>query len=293
MPKNQQADDAVRILVVDDAESAVEELVFALCAAGFNAVGATSASQGLECFLKDDRIGVVVSDVRMPMQDGIGSLQKVRRCGERGAACALILMTGFPEISSAIEAIDLRVARYLQKPFDPDEALAAVASAVSNYKRAVESSNARDAAILALSTILHSQTATADIPRVSIGDVNAVGPESLERQRTATLKSMLHSRKIQSELLPQEIFGDPAWFMFLELALTERSGKKTSVSGLCMGAHTSQATALRRIQDMVEADLIVRHEDSRDRRRSYVALSPNAHERLNQLLDRIGADQAR
>jgi FixJ family two-component response regulator len=291
MPKNQQEDVGVKILVVDDEVSAVEELVFTLCAAGFNAVGATSASQGLEFFLKDDRIGVVISDIRMPMQDGIGFLQKVRRCGDRGAVCALILMTGFPEISTAIEAIDLRVARYLQKPFEPDEALAVVAAAVSSYTRAVESSDARDAAVTALRTLLEGATSTAVSPRVPNDDPNEVGPEHVERRRTLTLKSMLNSRRLQSELLPMDIFGDPAWFMLLELALIERSGKRTSVSGLCMSAHTSQATALRRIQDMIEADLIVRHEDTGDRRRSYVSLSPNAHMRLNQFLDRIAADQ--
>lgn len=300
MQKSQQSDDAVKILVVDDEESAVEELVFALCAAGFDAVGAISASQGLERFLKDDRIGVVVSDIRMPLQDGIGFLQKIRRCGDRGAACALILMTGFPEISSAIEAIDLRVARYLQKPFEPDEALAVVAAAVSNYRRAVESSNANDTAVSALRALLLAPTPGSAAPDLAKSDLAKSGlaksgrgaetPESRERRRIDTLRSLLRFRNQRSELLPQEMFGDPAWFMFLELALLERSGKATSVSGLCMSANISQTTALRRVQDMVEAGLIVRHEDPRDKRRSHINLTTEANERLNQLLDRAAID---
>jgi DNA-binding response OmpR family regulator len=293
MPQDQQSDDDVKLLVVDDEESAVEELVFALCAAGFRTVGAHSAAQGLESFLKDDRIGVVMSDIRMPMQDGIGFLQRIRRCGDRGAACGFILMTGFPEVANAIAAIDLRVEKYLPKPFEPEEALAAAAAAVSNYKKAIGSANTRDIALSTLRALLDAPTSAVALPRIAKGNLGELVPEERDRQRTATLKSMLHSRKLRSELLPQEIFGDPAWFMLLELALIERSGKRTSVSGLSMSAHTSQATALRRIQDMVEADLIVRHEDSRDRRRSYVALSPNAQERLNQLLDRIAEGQTR
>lgn len=293
MLQDQQTEDAVKILVVDDEESAVEELVFALCAAGFKAVGAYSAAQGLESFLKDERIGVVVSDIRMPMQDGIGLLQRIRRCGDRGAACGFILMTGFPEVANAIAAIDLRVEKYLPKPFEPEEALAAAAAAVSNYRKAVGSANTRDLAVSTLRALLDAPTSAVAFPHRAKDKFGAADPEERDRQRTATLKSMLHSRKLRSELLPQEIFGDPAWFMLLELALIERSGKTTSVSGLSMSAHTSQATALRRIQDMVEADLIVRHEDSRDRRRSYVALSPNAHERLNRLLDRIAEEQSR
>jgi FixJ family two-component response regulator/predicted transcriptional regulator len=290
MQINQEAEDAVKILVVDDEECAVEELVFALCAAGFNAIGANSASRGLEYFLKDDRIGVVVSDIRMPMQDGIGFLQKIRRCGERGAACSLILMTGFPEISSAIEAIDLRVARYLQKPFEPDEALAVVSAAVSSYRRAVEASDANDAAVSALRALLLAPTPGAASTETAKPGHGAETPENREQRRTETLRSLLRFRKQRSEFLPQEMFGDPAWFMFLELAHLERSGKATSVSGLCMSANISQTTALRRIQDMVEAGLIVRHEDPRDKRRSHINLTTEANERLNQLLDRAAID---
>jgi FixJ family two-component response regulator len=292
MQQDQKAEDRAKILVVDDDETAVEELLFALSAAGFDAVGAYSAAQGFKSFLRDDRIAVVVSDIRMPGQDGIGFLQKVRRCGDRGAACGLILMTGSPEVANAIAAIDLRVEKYLPKPFEPDEALAAVAAAVSTYRKAIGSANTRDVAVSTLRALLDAQSSAGVFPRIVEDTINSAGSEALDQQRTATLKSMLYSQKLRSDLLPQDIFGDPAWFILLELALIERSGKRTSVSGLTMTAHTSRTTALRRIQDMVEADLIVRHEDPHDQRRSYVALSQNAHGRLNQLLDRIAKDQS-
>ena len=287
MPQGQQSDDDVTVLVVDDEEAAVEELVFALCAAGFKAVGAYSASQGLEIFLKDDRIGVVVSDIRMPMQDGIGLLQKIRRCGDRGVACGLILMTGLPEVANAIAAIDLRVEKYLRKPFEPTEALVAAASAVSNYRKAVGAANNRELAVSTLRALSGAPTAAVVLPSIAKDDLGEVGTEERDRQRTAILKLMLSSLTLRSELLSQEIFGDPAWVMFLALALIERSGKRTSVSGLTILAQKSHATALRRIQEMVEAGLFVRHDDLRDRRRSYVALSQNAREQLEQLLDRI------
>ncbi|MFN8700665.1 MAG: response regulator [Rhodospirillales bacterium] len=292
MQQDQKAEDRVKILVVDDDESAVEELLFALCAAGFDAVGAYSAAQGLKSFLRDDRIAVVVSDIRMPGQDGIGFLQKVRRCGDRGAACGLIIMTGSPEVANAIAAIDLRVAKYLPKPFEPDEALAAVAAAVSAYRKAIGTVDTRDLNVSTLRALLDASSSAVISPQMAEDDIDAVGSEARDQQRAETLKLMLYSQKLRSDLLPLDIFGDPAWSILLELALIERSGKRTSVSGLTMTAPTSRTTALRRIQDMVEADLIVRHEDPHDRRRSYVELSSNARGRLNQLLDRISKDQS-
>jgi YesN/AraC family two-component response regulator len=293
MPQVWKADDVVKILVVDDEEMAVEELVYALRAAGFDAIGEHSAAQGLESFLRDNSIGVVVSDVHMPMQDGVEFFQKIRRCGNRGAACGLILMTGFPEVANAIAAVDLRVEKYLLKPIESGEALAATSAAVSSYRKAVDVANSRDLALSTLRTLLNAPTPVVALPHVDKDKFGAVGYEERERQRTEMLGLMLRSLKLRSEILPQELFGDPAWCMLLELALIERSGKRTAVSGLAILAQTSHTTAVRRIQDLVEAGLFVRHDDSLDRRRSYVSLSQNAHERLNQLLDRLVEDQSR
>jgi DNA-binding response OmpR family regulator len=285
-------DDPVKILVVDDEPSAVEELVFTFNAAGMPAVGATTAHDGLETFLRDRSIGVIVSDIRMPTQDGISFLQKIRRCGERGAACEVILATGFPEVASAIDAIDLKVGKYLLKPFEPDEMLASVSAALSRFRRAMAESSAQDVAITGLRRLL-GETGLQSVGPGSAKPTSAlVSPDEREKKRILTLKSMLEFRDVRSEFLPQEIFGDPAWFMLLELALIDRSGKRTSVSGLCMTAKVSQTTALRRVQDMVEAGLIVRRNDPADRRRSYISLSPDARERLDTLLDRISLDSS-
>jgi DNA-binding response OmpR family regulator len=285
----QASDDSVKILVVDDEPSAVEELVFTLSAAGLPAVGATTALQGLETFLRDSQIGVIVSDIRMPSQDGISFLKKVRRCGARGADCEVILVTGFPEVASAIDAIDIRVGRYLLKPFEPDEILAAASAALSRFRDTRSFSAAQDLAMVGLKRLLGEPRPDAVARSLARPVESAVDADKREQKRISMLKSMLEFRDARSEILPQEVFGDPAWFMLLELALIDRSGKRTSVSGLCMSARVSQTTALRRLHDMVEAGLIERRNDPADRRRSYISLSSEAQEKLDILLDRIAS----
>jgi len=285
MPQNQKTNDTVKILVVDDEELALEEFVFMLRAAGLNAVGVNNAAQGLESFLRDISIGVVISDIRMPTQDGIGLLQSIRRCGDRGATCAFILVTGFPEVANAIAAIDLRVEKYLLKPIMPDEALTAASAAISSYRKAVSAAKTNELAVSTLCAVLDGAPPAVVLPRIAKDSLSGVDPKERYRAQTAMLQRMLRSLKLRSKLLPQEISGDPAWTMLLELALLERSNQRVSVTGLTNLAQTSYTTALRRIQDMVEANLFVRYEDATDKRRGYIVLSKNARDQLDQLLD--------
>jgi DNA-binding response OmpR family regulator len=278
----------VKILVVDDESAAVDEIVFALRSAGFDAIGVMSAVAALECYLVDPSIGVVLTDIRMPKQDGIGFLKQVRSCGARGEATELIVATGFPEAESAILSIDLRVGKYLVKPVDPGEMLSSVARAVDAYRRSLRPAS-DDAALLSGLAKLLDGRAPEKYFQVDEVLPHRVDPATGgEMARVRTLEAMLEIRNLRSQLLPQEIFADPAWFMLLELALLEKQGKQISVSGICLTSGVSQTTALRRVQDMVEAGLLIRRDDPQDRRRVHVTLSPTANVKLNSLLDLIG-----
>jgi DNA-binding response OmpR family regulator len=279
----------VKILVVDDELAAVDEIVFALRSAGFDAIGVTSAVAALECFLLDPSIGVVLTDIRMPKQDGIGFLRQVRSCGARGETAELIVATGYPEAESAIRSIDLRVGKYLVKPVDPGEMLSSVAKAVEAYRRSLRPASDDSALLSGLAKLLDGRAPEKYFHQSGEAPPHRVDPTtSGEETRVRTLEAMLEIRRVRSQLLPQEIFSDPAWFMLLELALLEKQGKQISVSGICLTSGVSQTTALRRVQDMVEAGLLIRRDDPQDKRRVHVSLSPTANSKLNSLLDLVG-----
>lgn len=278
----------VTILVVDDEPAAVDEMVFALRSAGFEAIGMTSGVVALECFLLDPSIGVVLTDIRMPKQDGIGFLKQVRSCGARGEAAEFIVATGFPEAESAIRSIDLRVGKYLVKPVDPGEMLASAAKAVDSYRRSMRPASNDSTILSGLAKLLDGRAPEKYFQGGEALPHRIDPAASGEETRVRTLEAMLAIRSVRSQLLPQEIFSDPAWFMLLELALLEKQGKQISVSGICLTSGVSQTTALRRVQDMVEAGLLIRRDDPQDRRRVHVSLSPNAIAKLNSLLDIVG-----
>tara|TARA_B110001454_G_scaffold213707_1_gene232326 strand:- start:1206 stop:1706 length:501 start_codon:yes stop_codon:yes gene_type:complete len=96
----------------------------------------------------------------------------------------------------------------------------------------------------------------------------------LRRNREAMFSASGHSLS----------FGEPIWDMLLDLYISETIGRKISISSLCLAAHVPQTTALRYLGEMLDARLVLRVDDPKDLRRSFVELSDDAFELLTKLL---------
>ena len=106
-------------------------------------------------------------------------------------------------------------------------------------------------------------------------------------RRISQLEALLSARDAQNEIWPSGTFRDHAWFMILDLYLSMLRGKRVSVSSLCLASGGTQTTSLRRIYDLVRLGVIRREQDTRDRRRTYVVLSPDSVAHLETMLDRM------
>lgn len=106
-----------------------------------------------------------------------------------------------------------------------------------------------------------------------------VEPKLLERARSAY--SMVTRRR---QMLGDALFFDPAWNMLLDLFINEACGRRLSVTALCIGSHSSSATALRYVAMLVRDGLIERVADATDGRRSHVHLSPKGWQAMRSLL---------
>jgi DNA-binding NtrC family response regulator len=103
-----------RILLVDDEESVRTVLSMGLKDYNLEATCAGSAEEALATFVPQ-RFTLVVIDKNLPGQSGV---ELARRIRERDDEVALILMTGFGTVDSAVELLHLRVSAYIEKPFD-------------------------------------------------------------------------------------------------------------------------------------------------------------------------------
>jgi two-component system response regulator FixJ len=111
--------------VIDDDEAMRESLSFLLDTAGYAARSYESAVQFLAA--ASEARGCIVTDVRMPDMNG---LELVRRLRERGSTTPVIVITGHGDVPLAVEAMKAGVHDFLEKPFDDDVFLAAVAGAL-------------------------------------------------------------------------------------------------------------------------------------------------------------------
>jgi len=123
--------DSAVILIVDDERLFGDVVAQRLRQRGFAAVAVTSGLDALKRLERTDSIEVVLLDLKMPVMDGIATLQMIKK------GCPLVevvMLTGHATIDSAIEAMKSGAFDYLVKPFDIDQLLDKINAAVKRKR---------------------------------------------------------------------------------------------------------------------------------------------------------------
>ena len=115
-----------RVLVVDDEASIRELLSKTLALAEYDVDTAPDGRAAVER-LRLGQYDLLIADLKMPGLDGLSLIREAKRLN---ADLPVIIITGFSTEASAIEAVNLRVAGYLTKPFRVPQVLAAAARAL-------------------------------------------------------------------------------------------------------------------------------------------------------------------
>lgn len=124
--------DRARILVVDDDEAV--RLAYAVTLARRAADCETqTAWDGAEALRAMERhpSDVVLLDIRMPGVDGLTVLKRLK---ERWPESEVVVITGYPSVESAKEAVRLGACDYLAKPVGPDDVLGAARAALERKR---------------------------------------------------------------------------------------------------------------------------------------------------------------
>lgn len=121
------------ILIVEDDLALSEALCDTLELDGYRVVAANNGVDALAVLNKHE-VGLVVSDVQMPVMDGLQLLQNVRQKHEQ---LPVLLMTAYGTVPKAVEAIQAGAADYLIKPFEAKTLVDKVASLIVNHRPVV------------------------------------------------------------------------------------------------------------------------------------------------------------
>src|SRR5690348_9369977 len=124
----------VRVLVVDDEQSARSGLEKLLVQEGF-LVNAAADGQSALAIAAESPPDVVVTDLKMPGMDGVALLAKLR---EQDKDLPVIMVTAFGDVGSAVSAMRAGAADYLTKPVDFDALTMAIERAVERRELRAE-----------------------------------------------------------------------------------------------------------------------------------------------------------
>ena len=103
----------INVLVVDDERPTRLLMERELPQAGCSVTSVENGEAALEQLMVQD-FDVVLLDLKMP---GIGGMEALRRIRDAGASAEVVVLTGHPDVDSAIQAMKLGAYDYLTKPF--------------------------------------------------------------------------------------------------------------------------------------------------------------------------------
>lgn len=106
-----------RVMVVDDEENIRDVLSSYLTTLGYDVVTAQDGEDALKKFGRGG-FDLIISDLLMPTIDGLELLKKVR---EEDKDVIFLMITGYPSIETAVEAIKKGAYDYITKPFHMED----------------------------------------------------------------------------------------------------------------------------------------------------------------------------
>lgn len=122
--------DQPSILVVDD-ELLIRDLLYDFFNnQGWQIAVAENGKKALE-LLKGQSFDLVLSDIKMPELDGLSLTARLR---ETHPDLPVILMTGFPSVESAVEALRAKAEDYIIKPFNINQLFKLIDSKIRSSK---------------------------------------------------------------------------------------------------------------------------------------------------------------
>ncbi|HLI20500.1 MAG TPA: response regulator [Stellaceae bacterium] len=115
---------AQKVLIIDDEPTIRYMVARILERAGYSTVAAANGAQGYACFCRE-RPSIVITDLIMPVREGIETIHRIRR---EGADLPIIAMSGSTSnrkggVDFLSMARELGATEILRKPFEPAELL--------------------------------------------------------------------------------------------------------------------------------------------------------------------------
>lgn len=126
---------SARVLIVDD-ERAITSLISAILAPEGYELRQVQNRETAEQVFRQQECDVIFCDIRL--NDQLGGLDLLRSATAHNPTVKVIMMTGYPDVASATEAIRCGAFDYICKPFDSQQIISITRHAVENRRLQLE-----------------------------------------------------------------------------------------------------------------------------------------------------------
>lgn len=131
MKHKEIVDKNARILIVDDEASIRLTFEMFLVREGYNFVTTASTFEEALFAIQDQEFDLIISDIVLEGARGTDLLRKIR---ETGIQCPVVMITGFPNLDSAAEAVRYGAFDYISKPVNKETLLRFVRQALQHWE---------------------------------------------------------------------------------------------------------------------------------------------------------------
>lgn len=119
-----------QVLIVDDDDVVRRSYQRSLQAAHYNVEAVADGADALAA-LQQKRFDLVLLDLRMPGMDGMSVLRAIKQAWPKSE---VVVITGYPTVETAKQAVQLGAFDYLAKPVGPAEVISAASGALTQQK---------------------------------------------------------------------------------------------------------------------------------------------------------------
>src|SRR5574339_66309 len=211
-----------RILIADDHDSLRRGLAQGIAEAGHDVEEAANGNTAIEK-LHDSYFDVIVSDLKM---GGSTGLEVLKTAKQLHPTCAVILMTAFGTIQTAVEAMKAGAFDYVQKPFEIEEMEVKIQKAIEmrqmqhqidylrhaqgdiyDFDRIIGSSGALEKVLSVVRKVAKSNTTVLVRGETGTGKELIAGAIHHNSHRAARNFIKVNCAALQENLLESELFG--------------------------------------------------------------------------------------
>lgn len=199
-----------RLLVIDDELVICKSCSKILREDGYSVSIAQGGFEGLEKARKKE-FDLVLVDLKMPDIDGMEVVEILKR---EQPDTAVIIMTGYSTVPSAVKGIKLGAADYISKPFTPEEMSTAVKKALQHKEQQEHQANTKAAGLLInteaiLSVLTRAAEDNAFVARLSDAGSDMLAEYDLTPEEKAALVSVIQPSDEEAMLMVSHELKSP------------------------------------------------------------------------------------